>query len=206
MLKVGTQIIDFPKHTQVEIEGQSEFVVICMADTGKVDDKGKPIYEDRDFISRSTDRYARFHVREDCRLKIATAPKQFLSINGFPIPPDIEDVSPVPVEMPEDKKRGLTMMEKMKIYLADMVAERYGEDSDQYDTFEDAMDFDDEENDVVELSGYEISDVVEEEPNEPSATETPPTGENTSSDGDPSENQGQTAGGETENSESEAPT
>lgn len=153
MIKIGTTDIDCPANVQLQIEGQSEFLVALLDKKGEV----------AEVLGRSDNRELKLKVRNECKIRILIDENQFMSINSFPIQSVYEEVSSIPVEIPDDKKKGLTMMEKMKLYLHDMVAERYGEDSQQYDTFEDAMDFDDEGEDPIQLSGYEMTELIPEE-------------------------------------------
>ena len=83
-----------------------------------------------------------------------------------------EPADPVPVDVPLEARMPETMEQKMIRYLGRMVAERYGSNSQELETFEEYTDFDLNEDEEV-LSGFEIpdDDVVVEEPSQ-SATVT----------------------------------
>ena len=163
MLETGSFKIDVPANSQLNCEGQSEFVIM------ELDENDKPIA----MVARSNKRKLRFTSRRDSKLLFDIAPKQFISVDARPVPPVHEVVSDVPYEIPDNNLANLTLEEKLKHYLSEMVAERYGEDSAAYDTFEDSMDFDDDEPEP--LSGYELKDMQPEEPipHEELNTETP---------------------------------
>ncbi len=152
MLKIGSFTQEIPAHTQLKVEGQSEFVIL------ELDSDGKP----KGMVARSNQREIKFTVRKQAKLRFETAAKQFISVDARPVMSDSEKVSDIPYEVPDDNQASLTLEEKLKLYLAEMVKERYGEDSDAFDTFEDAMDF--EEDDDESLSGFEVSEIVEEVP------------------------------------------
>lgn len=104
-------------------------------------------------------------------LDIETAPKVKFHVEhqrSFPFEP----ADAVPVEVPADQKVPETMEQKMIRYLGRMVAERYGSNSQELETYEEYTDFDLNEDEEV-LSGFEIpdDDVVVEEPSQ-SATVT----------------------------------
>ena len=89
-------------------------------------------------------------------LDIETAPKVKFHVEhqrSFPFEP----ADAVPVEVPADQKVPETMEQKMIRYLGRMVAERYGSNSQELETYEEYTDFDLDE-DEVSLSGFEVSD------------------------------------------------
>jgi len=68
-----------------------------------------------------------------------------------------EDLDPNPVEIPENKRGPKTVREEMRELVVNMLQERYG--SGKFDTFEDSMDFDiDDEIDFV--SNYEVDEML----------------------------------------------
>lgn len=154
MLKIGPFSVRIPENTQLRVEGQSDFFIV------ELDDKGNP----KAAIARSSDRLARVTVRKEADILFSIAEGQFISVDARPVRSATEEVSDVPYEVPDDNQASLTLEEKLKRYLAEIVAERYGEQSNEYETFEESMDFDDEEDDPISLSGYEIPDIVSEEP------------------------------------------
>lgn len=70
-----------------------------------------------------------------------------------------EHTSNVPVEIPEAMRFPETLEDKLKRMVAGMIREKWGQDSDEYETFEEATDFE-WEDDEVPLSGYEVRDPV----------------------------------------------
>lgn len=150
-LHIGPASYEIPAHCQVDAEGQSDFIVLK--------------YENGDakeIIARSSDRFVRFVTREEVDVTFAIGSNAFISVNITHIPMDVDPIDPVPVEVPDDMKPTLTLEDKLKIYLAEMVSERYGSDSAEYDTFEEAMDLDWDEEDEAPLSGFEVKEMIEE--------------------------------------------
>jgi hypothetical protein len=76
-----------------------------------------------------------------------------------------EKVSSIPIEIPEEAQVPETLEEKMMRFAAAMVEERYGRDSDEMESLEEAMDFDLDGDGDIGLSGYEINEMIEEIPN-----------------------------------------
>ncbi len=155
MLKIGSFKQKVPANTQLFIEGQGEFAII------QLDENHKPIT----MIGRSNERQCKFTVRKDMELLFQTEPKKFISIDARSVPGYQEEVSDIPYEIPDDNQANLSLEEKLKFYLAEMVAEKYGPESKEFDTFEDAMDFDEEDDNI--LSGFEVPEIIEEKPDEP---------------------------------------
>ena len=79
-------------------------------------------------------------------------------------PSPYEDADPIPVEIPEEMKRPETLEEKMQRFLVAAVIERYGQNSNEFETFEESMDLDLEDEDAHLLSGYEVPEMREEVP------------------------------------------
>lgn len=150
-LHIGPTSFEIPANCQVDAEGQNDFLVINYS-------LGDPV----DILAKSSDRFVRFVTRQDTDVTFDIPENSFLSVNIVPIPSDVDPIDPVPVEVPDENKPQMSLEDKLKVYLAEMVAERYGQDSAQYDTFEEAMDLDWEEDDEAPLSGFEVSDMTEE--------------------------------------------
>jgi hypothetical protein len=154
--ELSPAVVDVPADTQLNIEGAYEFIVYKI-------EEGKPVA----IIGRSSERKAKVKIRQDMQVSIESMDGSFISYDGFPIPSVYDPADPVPFEVPEENRGQLTLEEKLRTYLAEMLRDRYGEDSEEYDTFEDAQDFlipDDE--DI--LTGYELQDM------EPLETDLPP--------------------------------
>jgi len=162
MLKVGSFVQKVPAHTQLHVEGQNEFVVLL------VDSEGQPVH----MLARSKDRECKLTVRKESDIKFHIAGQNFLSVDARPVKPHTEEVSDIPYEIPDDNRAQLSLEEKLKLYLAEMVSERYGEDSNMMDTFEESMDFDEEDDEP--LSGFEVGEITEETIDVPPEPETPP--------------------------------
>lgn len=79
------------------------------------------------------------------------------------IPPDIEYPDPVPVEVDANLFPHETLLEKLQRFIREQVAHEYGRESAEFETFEDSVDFGDDEDEVL-LSGFEVPDTVPEEP------------------------------------------
>lgn len=75
----------------------------------------------------------------------------------------LEPNDPQPVEIPEEALVPESLENKLKRMLGVMVEERYGRNSQEYDTFEEADDFDIDP-DYEPLSGYEVAYFEEEVP------------------------------------------
>ncbi len=152
MLKIGTFKHKIPKNTQLHVEGQSEFAIVEIID-------GKPSH----MVARSKDRECKFTIRKDSELSFQIDPKKFISVDARPVPGINEDVSDIPYEIPDDNQANLSLEEKLKYYLQQMVMEKYGPESAEFDTFEETMDFDEEDENI--LSGFEVPEFQEEELN-----------------------------------------
>lgn len=150
MLKIGSFTQPVPKNTQLFVEGQEDFSIYKVVD-------GEPVA----MIARSQDRHCKFTLREDMEIKVVIVGNKFVSLDARPVKSEFEEVSPIPYEVPDDNAANLTLEEKLKRYLAEMVAERYGEESDEMDTFDDAQDLDWEDEDP--LAQFEPKPVIEEE-------------------------------------------
>lgn len=161
MIKLGTYKHTIPAHTQLHVEGQEEFSV------WEVDKDDKPVA----FVARSKDREVRFVVRKEADLKFVIAGQKMLSIDARSIQSDHETVSDIPYEVPSGNENQ-TLEDKLKRYLLEMVEERYGENSNEVETFEDAMDLEWEDDDP--LAAFEPKPVIEEEPIEATAAEPEP--------------------------------
>jgi hypothetical protein len=161
-IKTGSQIIQFPAFSQVEMISENNLSVFTL-------NKKK---EPHKFVASSIDNKLRFRTLEAIECAVAVTEGVHWSYEAHPIQPPYDPSDPVPVELPDDQKAPDTMMDKMKKFLSAMVDERYGSDSKESDSFEDSVDFDIEDpDDYNPLSGYEVTDMQEDFPIEP---ETPP--------------------------------
>lgn len=167
-LKTGPQAFVFPERTQIVIRSeQKDFAVYTVNDDGEPDD----------FLSLSHNGKLRFRTTGEIKGYVKVSEGVHWAIEVKNIASPYEDSDPIPVEVPEDAKAPETLEDKLKRMLAGMVAERYGHDSDEMETFEDAMDFDIDDDLPSPLSGYEVQDMQEDFPVDdtvPDLTEPPP--------------------------------
>lgn len=178
-LKTGPQPFIFAGDSTYKLEAESDFSVFTVDDNGELDS----------FVVRSVDGRAKFRTVGQFAgyVKIPDGVHWSLEESGL----GYEEVSPIPVELPEDMKVPETLEDKLKRMLAAMVEERYGRSSEEMESFEESMDFDIDELDP--LSGYEVQEMeetfAEEEhpapPAEPQSTSPEPTGEATATTATP---------------------
>ena len=112
MLKVGTFKQFIPANTQIDVEGQNEFVIL------EEGPDGKPAQ----MVGRSADRKCRLITRKDATLIFNTAAKGFLSVDARAVGSVHEQVSDIPYEVPDDNQAHLTLEEKLKHYLSEMAS------------------------------------------------------------------------------------
>jgi hypothetical protein len=155
--------IECPHDTQLNIEGSHEFVVYLL------DKKNKPV----DILGRSAERKLKLMIRQDCKIQVDSVEGSFISYDGFPIKSVFDKADPIPFEVPEENRVKMTLEEKLKAYLAEMVQQRYGQESQEWDTFEESYDFDDED-DATILTGYEVQETQPLEPVQPDPEPEPP--------------------------------
>lgn len=86
-----------------------------------------------------------------------------------------ETPDPVPREIPEDRLVPPSLFEQLRDFLRNEVAERYGSDSKEMETFEEADDFLVEESDMS--SKYTLQPMVEENIEVPREAASPPAAE-----------------------------
>lgn len=149
MIKLGTKNLSVPANTKVYVQANEPFVI----KHGDVP------------IGFSVNNVLTFDCREDCELTIDIGSKAVWTADGKRIKSMYDPVDPIPVEIPEEYNAPPTLEDKMKLFLAEMVAERYGKDSKEMESFEDSMDFDMDDDDMP-LSQYEVHDMQPEYVNE----------------------------------------
>jgi hypothetical protein len=105
---------------------------------------------------------ARYVTREDCEVVVeGLGDGVMFGIKKEPCRA-IENVDPTPFEIPEDKKGEMPIEAIIEQQVHAFMSEKYG--ADKFETFKESMDFDlDDSEDVVELSGYEVHDMTDEE-------------------------------------------
>lgn len=160
-LKTGPQEYEFEAHTKVIIQAEEDFSL------HKVDvETGEAI----EILMRSRDGRLEFRTKDEGFQAIVAVKKGVhWSMDTYPLASPYDKADPNPVELPEDALVPETLDQKLKRMLSAMVEERYGKDSEMYETFEESMDLDMDE-DTEPLSGYEVTDMAEDF--EPSFVET----------------------------------
>jgi hypothetical protein len=160
-LKTGPQEYEFEAHTKVIIQAEEDFSL------HKVDvETGEAI----EILLRSRDGRLEFRTKDEGFQAIVAVKKGVhWSMDTYALASPYDKADPNPVELPEDALVPETLDQKLKRMLSAMVEERYGKDSEMYETFEESMDLDMDE-DSEPLSGYEVTDMAEDF--EPSFVET----------------------------------
>jgi hypothetical protein len=155
-LKTGSKAFLFPANTQVTIKSeQKDFSVYTVNDDG----------EPEDFLAISSNGILKFRTIDAVDGFVNVENNMHWSIDLVPLSSPYETHDPVPVEVPEDKRVPESLQSKLERMLAGMVAERYGKDSREMETFEESMDFDiDDDDDPVARSGYEVSELIDDFP------------------------------------------
>jgi hypothetical protein len=170
-LKTGSKPWRFEANQKIEIVHQGRLTIFAVDENGEFTSMVTTSESGR-LKFRTKDAFDGFIQVQDETMHWA------MEVIDLPSPFDKSD--PIPIEVPEDKKQPLSLEDKLRRMLAGMVAERYGADSAEMDTFEDAMDFDDDDEiNPVELSGYEVQDMIPDnivdthEPTSPPAEQVP---------------------------------
>lgn len=153
-IKTGTKDIVFPPHSHVRILAESRCSLVGL------DDKNKPC----SLLATDVDGVIRFRTGDqevNARVNV-----QGDAIWSFDIDPEyaFDKADPVPVELPDDARPPESLEEKLKRFVGEMVAHRFGEDSEQMETLEEALDFGDDEHEIPPLSGYEVTEMESVEP------------------------------------------
>lgn len=151
-LKTGSQAFDFPENARVKIMAEGSVSVFSINEDG----------ENEKFLC-SGEKVLAFRTKDSFTGFISVPNGNHFSVDVFTIEDASDKADPIPVELPEEMKIPETLESKLHRMLAGMIAERYGTDSNEMETFEEAMDFD--VDDTEPLSGYEVQDMVPEVPN-----------------------------------------
>jgi hypothetical protein len=149
MLNTGPKTITIEKGRRYRILADSNFYLEVVTGDGEI----VQMFSKRDNTLR-------FNAHHDGEVKV-----NIKTTGHFAVESDQaeESVSSIPIEIPEEMKFQETMEDKMRKFVYEMVRERYGDDSDQMETLEESMDFD-MDGDDEPLSGYEIQEMIPEEP------------------------------------------
>jgi hypothetical protein len=159
---VGPLTLSVDGHTQLGFEAQAEFAVV------QVDEKTGEVLR---FLGASQDRQLNLVVREDCAIKVEIEDYMVWSYWAHHVGPDIEIPDPVPVEIIAPEQPDSLEMSLKRLF-GQMVMEKYGQDSEELETAEEAMNFDLDGDGLV--GGHEVfpvppKPVVPEEPAPPPA-------------------------------------
>lgn len=149
MFKTGPAGIDVPQDFAVELTAETDFELLQDDENGRT-------------LARSKNKRLRFKAKEDVSVYVAVPETIHWGGDIVEEPPDIERPDPNPIEIPEDMARPETLQEKMERFLGAMVRERYGSDSQEFETFEESLDFDMADAEEP-LSGFEVADDMPEE-------------------------------------------
>jgi hypothetical protein len=155
-LKTGPADWVFPPHHRVKIRAEGYVSIF------KLDEKNEPV----DLLASSMDGVLVLRTAEEISVRVNVDPAAHWAIDLEPLASPVEKTDPVPVEMPSDAHGMETMEDKLQRMLASMVRERFGQNSEEFETMEEHMDFDVDEDvdDQVMLSGYEVKEMVEDFP------------------------------------------
>jgi hypothetical protein len=179
-IKTGPNILNIPAHSRCRILAETEFVVMSTTTNEKTGEIKKDalfaISKDKEMVLRTKEDLINVFVQIDTGKHWSS---EIETTNPY------EKVDPVPFEVPEELRQPETLMEKMQRFMVNMVSERFGDNSREMETFEEAMDFDiDGEEDIT--SPYELIDMEEEYPRQESEAETQPASEETQEAVEPS--------------------
>lgn len=172
MLHTGPQDYVLPGFSQIDLLAEGYISVLGLNDDGQADR----------LLAHSGDGRIRLRTETEVPVRISVDSGRHWSMEVKPRPSPREILDPTPVEIPEGAKIPETLEEKLKRMLAGMVVERYGKDSPEVETFEEAMDFDIPDESDDPLSGYEVQDMEDLPPPlepEPEPEPSPPTPETT---------------------------
>lgn len=153
-----------------EFVGNEKVTILCesTASVFEVDEDGQP----KKFLVSGSNRL-QFRTKGPIAAFVSVPGQSHWSIEVEELPDPFDKADPRPVEIPEELAKEVTLEDKLKQFVADMVAERYGADSDQMETLEEALDLDMDDEDELPLSGYEVNEMDEVEPPAEPAAEPP---------------------------------
>lgn len=168
MLHTGPQDYVLPEHSQVDFLAEGYISVLGLDENGAVDR----------LLAHSVDGRLRLRTETEVPVRISVDEGRHWSLDVRPRPAPTDLVDPTPVEIPEGQKLPETLEAKLRRMIAGMVVERYGRDSDEVETLEEAMDFDVPDDADDPLSGYEVQDMDDlppalDEDSPPSSPEDP---------------------------------
>lgn len=151
-IKTGSKPFEFGGNERVKIMAESRVSVFTVNESGELDK----------FIASGNNTLV-FNTQRPFKGAVVVPEGEHWSIEVKERPSPFDKADPVPVEVPEELQGAVTLEDKLKAFVAEMVAERFGKQSDMYETIEEAMDFtmDDE---GVPLSGYEVVEMEAIEP------------------------------------------
>lgn len=122
---------------------------------------------------KTESRQVRARIHPDVKyIDLATAKSTFIQIDERYIPDGKEYPDPTPIEVPIGYNRPETLQETMRRFIRDELSTQYTRSG--HESFDEAYDFDIEDDDPDPLSQYEIMDMVDEYPpdDSPDSTDT----------------------------------
>jgi hypothetical protein len=149
-MKTGSQYLDVAAGTKLRLVSEVDFTVFgCEGD------------ELVAIIARSHGSRMELEFAWDVRIFVKVPD----GIHWFPTVVHANDgferVSPVPVEVPADVIPEQPLIQVIQKFIKEAVSERFGHQSDEFETFEESVDFDMDEEPPEPTSGFEEMDPVE---------------------------------------------
>jgi hypothetical protein len=152
-IKTGTKVLEAPKLSRVQIRAEGQVSLFTVdAETGE------PV----ELVASAPDGHINFRTgEEDAQVLVKVPEGHHYSYDVWYESP-YDKADPIPVEVAEEQQE--TLEDKMYKFLGQMMLERYGSDSDEVDTFEEAMDFDIDGDGEIGSSLTQYEEMEEEEP------------------------------------------
>lgn len=150
-VKTGRQTINLPAYCRATIIAETEF----SAFVGEGDDT--------QLVAVSSDKKMVLRTKEEDMDVHINVPEGVHWSPSLEVTNPFDKSDPKPFEVPEELKKPETLEEKLQRFAAGMVAEMYGRDSAEMETFEEAMDFDIDDEIDMPLSNYEIPEATQDE-------------------------------------------
>lgn len=163
-LKTGPSPYVFQGNEKVSIIAEGPIAVFSVGEDGVPED----------IVGSSLDGRLRFRTRGPFRGYVNIADGLHWSMDVTEMPDPFDKSDPVKVEIPDDAKIPETLEDKLKRFLMGMIVERYGKESVEHETMEDALDMDVDDDDAIPLSGYEVTEMTDVFPDIPEEAEAAP--------------------------------
>jgi hypothetical protein len=166
-LKTGSGALNVEANTKVVIRAEGRVTVLTVNSDG----------EPSGIFASSANGVVRFRVGgADANLYVKVGDGLHWSADLYPIGV-FDPADPIPKEPPEEMAKKVTLEDKLKDFIQEMVAERYGDDSDQMETWEEFNDFGDDDDVPYVKEGQPVEPPEpESEPPEPELQPEPEPG------------------------------